>query len=264
MRRKALYLLLITIPLTIATIHRPLADELRGTFFSVTGKLFSYGEQLNQKIQNTGTDVRNVLFVYSENEQLKKRVAQMESSLISLDELAEENLRLRALLEFKQKTIGDPLPARVIGRDVTQFGNWLLLDKGSRDGIHPDMAVVSENGVVGKVIEVGAKSARAILLTDLDARAAAVVQRTRVVGLVAGDGGRELSMNFIDLLADIQVGDVVLSSGMGEVYPKGFPIGHVQSIERDSAGLHLTARLKPSAHFSTLEEVLCLDYRPVS
>jgi len=102
-------------------------------------------------------------------------------------------------------------------------------------------------------------SSRAILLTDSEARASALNQRTRDVGLIEGNGSLSLKMSYLDRQSNIQVGDMVISSGLGGIYPKGIPIGKVETVGTDKNNLSLFASVKPFASFAKLEEVLCIS-----
>jgi len=259
-QKNVLLVVVFALPLFVTASLRIFPESLRSHFFSVTKPFLSASQSLSRSVAGTFTGLRRFLLVYQENDKLRKETDLLEKEVIMLREKEQENTRLRSLLDFKTKTPSRAIACQIIARDVTHLSNWAVLDKGSRHGIKEQMPVVNEQGLVGKVVEVGAQTARIILLTDVESKVSGIVQNSRDTGLVTGDGSPFLRMKFIDLDSDIKIGNVVLSSGLGGVYPKGIPIGKVESVGREKNGLQLYSRIKPIVSFSKIEEVLCLDY----
>ena len=152
--------------------------------------------------------------------------------------------------------------AAVIGSGASPDFRTITIDKGSADGLRPDMAVISPGGVVGRVITPSARAAKVQLLIDRNAGAAALVERSRAQGVVEGTGGN-LRMNYVSGTADVKVGDVLITSGIEGIYPKGFVIGQIESIER-GAGEFSNIVIRPAVDFSSLEAVLVVLTPPVS
>lgn len=254
------FAILVSLPLLIASFFKPIPDHLRDGFFSIAKPALSAGESVRDLFAGSFSVFRNTFFLYKENEELKKEADLLEKEVISLREMEKENARLRSLLDFKKATPGRAIACEIIARDVTHMSNWAVLDKGVKDGLKKDMSVVNEQGLVGKVAGVSARTARVILLTDVESRVSGIIQDSRDTGLIHGDGTPLLKMKFLDLNSGIKMGDRVLSSGLGGVYPKGIPVGVIHSVEREKSGLYLSAMVKPLVSFSKIEEVLCLDY----
>ena len=124
------------------------------------------------------------------------------------------------------------------------------------------MAVVSAQGLVGRIVEVAPMSARAILLIDPESRVSALFQESRDLGVAEGDGSSWLRMTHIDRDSTVKLGDQVLSSGFGGVYPKGVLIGKVEMVGSEKESLELFATVRPFVNFSKLEEVLCIGLSP--
>jgi rod shape-determining protein MreC len=200
--------------------------------------------------------------LYQAQGELTQHVQEMERRLVDMEELRKENERLRKLLEFKKEFLGKTIPARVIGRDLAPWRKTILLDKGSQQGIAKRMAVVHAQGLIGRVVEVGPFSARAILLLDPESKVSALLQESRDLGVVEGDGSPWLRMTHIDRESSVKVGDRVVSSGLGGVYPKGLPLGTVEMVGTEKGGLELFATLRPLVNFSKLEEILCIALSP--
>jgi rod shape-determining protein MreC len=150
-----------------------------------------------------------------------------------------------------------------VGRDGVPWFRSLTLDKGEADGVRLDAAVISATGVVGRVFAVGPHAARVQVLLDRDSGAAALVERSRVSGVVSGQvraseqGSEDLALKYVSERSDVVVGDVVVTSGLDRIYPKGLVIGRVRFVG-DVTGLFREVRVEPSARFDRLEEVLVL------
>jgi len=204
---------------------------------------------------------------YAENRRLRERLRELETQLQLRSYRAQEAVRLRELLELQQSVPLDTLAAQVVGRDGVPWFRTLTLDKGERDGVRLDAAVISATGVVGRVFAVGPRAARVQVLLDRDSGAAAIVERSRVSGVVSGQvsatdlGGEDLALKYVPERADVVVGDVVVTSGLDRIFPKGLVIGRVRFVG-DVTGLFRDVRVEPSARFSRLEEVLVLKDAP--
>jgi rod shape-determining protein MreC len=204
---------------------------------------------------------------YAENRRLRERVRALETELQLRAYRAQESVRLRELLALQQAVPLDTLAAQVVGRDGVPWFRTLTLDKGERDGVRLDAAVISATGVVGRVFAVGPQAARVQVLLDRDSGAAAIIERSRVSGVVSGQvsgaesASEDLSLKYVPERADVVVGDVVVTSGLDRIFPKGLVIGRVRFVG-DVAGLFREIKVEPSARFDRLEEVLVLREAP--
>ena len=217
---------------------------------------------ISHTFQKTSDGLVQFWHLYQKQTELVKRVAELEQKQVEFEELTKENARLRQLLEFKKGIPAQTIAARVIGRDVVPWRKTILIDKGSTRGIKKKMAVVSAQGLVGRIVEVAPFSSRAILLIDPESRVSALFQEGRDLGVAEGDGSSWLRVTHIDRESTVKVGDRVLSSGLGGVYPKGIPIGHVEMVGSEKESLELFATVRPFVNFSKLEEILCIDLSP--
>jgi rod shape-determining protein MreC len=190
-----------------------------------------------------------------ENEDLRRRVAALQLALQEERVRSERSARLEALLQMPARRALQTVGADVIGGGVTPDVRTVTIDKGSRDGLHEDMAVLSAAGVVGRVTIAGAHASEVQLLVDRNAAAAALVARTREEGVVVGTGENLLRMDYVASSADVQRGDDILTAGIDGIYPKGLVIGKVESVEK-AAGSYKAIRVRPAVAFSALEEVL--------
>ena len=203
--------------------------------------------------------------VRAENESLHKQVADLQVRLQEQHALAARSERLQQLMDLRSRTANTlpTIPAEVIAGTPIPGMLTITIDRGTDDGVAPDMAVIAPMGIVGRVVGSPSRHAsRVQLIVDRNAAAGALTERTRAGGMVVGRAGDPpLQMDLVSNLADVKQGDVVVASGVDGIYPKGFAIGHVESVQRGS-GLYLAIAVRPSVDFSSLEEVLIVKVPP--
>ncbi len=196
--------------------------------------------------------------VQVENDQLRAQLRTTEIRLQEQRALALRAERLQALLDLRQSLPQRSVAAQIIAGDATAWFRTVTIDRGASDGVVTDCAVLAPRGVVGRVVgRPAARAARVQLLVDRNAGIGGVIERSRAGGVVVGDEGQMLRMDYVSNLSDVKPGDVVVSSGIDGIYPKGFVIGEVVSVER-GAGLYHAIKLRPAVDFSTIEDVVVL------
>ena len=193
-----------------------------------------------------------------ENQRLQREAATLKRRLDQLQEQALETQRLERLLSMRRSSQAEFLTARVVGKDATNWFKTILLDRGSLESVRRNQPVLAPDGLVGRVVEVTPTSARVQLLTDPVSAVGGLIQRTRVTGIVSGNLGAGTRVRYLPLMADVVVGDEVVTSGMGGVFPKGILIGRITAVERKSGALFQEATLQPAVDLSRLEEVQIL------
>ena len=189
-----------------------------------------------------------------ENQSLRTEVAQLRIGLQQERALAEQSRMLQKLLDMKTETTLKTTAAYVIAGGASPDFRTVTIDKGTSGGLQPDMAVISPAGVVGRIILPTSRAAKVQLLIDRDAAAGAVAERSRAQGVVVGTG-TSLRLDHVPGTADIKIGDRVVTSGIEGIYPKGFEIGQIESIDRRS-GEFSAVIIRPAVEFSSLEAVL--------
>jgi rod shape-determining protein MreC len=197
-----------------------------------------------------------------ENQQLRTEVAQLRVGLQQERALAEQSRILQQLLDMKTETSLKTTGAYVIAGGASPDFRTATIDKGSSDGLLPDMAVISPAGVVGRIILPTSRAAKVQLLIDRDAAAGAITERARAQGVVVGTG-TSLRFDHVPGTADIKVGDRVVTSGIEGIYPKGFEIGQIESIER-RAGDFSAVIIRPAVEFASIEAVLVVLTPPAT
>ena len=202
--------------------------------------------------------------VQAENDALRENVADLRFRLQQERALAQRARGLEALLGLRRDVGFSTVSARVIAGDATPYFRTVTIDRGTGDGVHRDSAVVSPDGVVGRVVsDPGPRAAMVQLLVDRSAAAGALIERTRAAGVVLGDGyPGVLRMEYVSNLEDVEPGDIVVTSGIDGIYPKGFVIGEVEVVHR-GPGLYKTIHIRPKVGFSDLEDVLVIVREPV-
>jgi rod shape-determining protein MreC len=194
----------------------------------------------------------------TENARLAARVAELEQENANLRPAAEENARLRALLAFKQAQTYQTVAASVIARDPSLWFSTVLVDRGARDGVRRDDAAVTADGLVGHVIEVGPAWSRVLLLQDPRSAVGVVVERSREAGIAQGQGQPVVRVRYLAQDADVQPGDVIVTSGVGEIYPKDLVVGRVIGVSRTGEDMFQDALVQPAADLAHLEELLII------
>ena len=215
------------------------------------GNLFSAFEQLFK-------DYIWLKNLRGENESLKREIIELESKVTSYQEAYVENQRLRRLIDFKTSTMAETIPAEVIVHDLTGWFQTLMVDKGFRDGVAPDMPVVNDEGVIGRVLDVSGRYSRVLLITDQGSDIDAIDQRNRVRGILCGKDANGCVLKYIRGNLDIKEGDLVITSGKDGIYPKGLRLGVVHAVYKNPVDLFQKIDVKPLVRLSALEEVLII------
>lgn len=200
----------------------------------------------------------DLIEVGRDNAALRARIATLEEENLQLREALVESENLERLAAMRSGFEVELMPARVIGQDVSPYFRSLLLDRGRSSGVLSGMPVVADRGLVGLVTATTPSAARAMLLVDRRAAVDAVVERSRALGVVRGTGSASLEFEFLMRGADVKPGDVVLTSGVGGVYPKGLRIGVVEQVSAQKGALVHTARVAPAVDFGQLETAFAL------
>ncbi|MEW6724789.1 MAG: rod shape-determining protein MreC [Bacillota bacterium] len=196
-----------------------------------------------------------------ENALLRDENEHLRALLIEYQEMKAENQRLRELVNFAPTRPESAIAAQVIGRNPDNWFGYVEVNKGSSHGVAPNMAVVSPAGLVGRVTKVTDSTATIMLLLDPESGVGGLVQRSRDTGIVLGGvtARGTLTMNLFSREADVRYGDVIVSSGLGRLFPPGLIIGEVVSVDRNRYSLYVIAEVKPAVNFGRLAEVLILS-----
>lgn len=267
---KRLIILLISIIVLVALVGFSLRDRENASWPEQFVKdVVGFGENIISKpvsfVANVTGNVSSLKNTYKENEELKKRlekVAQLESDVADLEK---ENKDLKSTLKIPA-SIRDykSINASVISRNPNNWNDQVELDKGTNDGVKPDMAVVTPAGLIGKVTTAGAKSSTVELVSSVDVKnrvSASVQGKDRAFGIINGYNADSKLLELTQLPYDMtfKKGQKVVTSGLGGKFPAGIYIGTIQKVETDKMGLSQTASLKTGADLYDLNHVIVLD-----
>lgn len=200
--------------------------------------------------------------VRQENLQLKQQLAQLKGQQRRMLELEAENRHLADLLELRDALATTAIAANVIGGDATGLSRTLVLSEGDRQGLRRDMAVISSDGVVGKLIAVSHDAARVLLVIDHNSALDAFDQRSRARGIIGGVVEDGLAMKYVSRSEDMKSGDPIVTSGLDGVFPRGLLVGTVGRVSQEGPGLFLNVEVKAAIDFRELEQVMILTTRP--
>jgi rod shape-determining protein MreC len=202
--------------------------------------------------------------IAAENEQLKQRVTQIESELHNARLQAAENERLKGLLDLRNQSTYQTLPARVIARDPSVWFNTITIDRGTSSGVKINMPVVSATGIVGRVITVSPWASQVMLVTDEKAGAGAVVGQLGESGALGSVRGRPdlglIEMRYVSGLEKVTLGDYVMTTGQDGIYPPGLNVGEIVDVKNGTATQPHQILIRPGARLDRLEEVAVLLY----
>jgi rod shape-determining protein MreC len=215
-------------------------------------------------VRNIWTNYVALRGVRQENDALKKELNELRVRLQEEHAQAQRSAKLQQLLDLRTTAQLPTLAAEVIGGDASPGLHTITIDKGKDDGVRGDLAVISPQGVVGRVLDpVASHAARVQLLVSRNAGAGVMIERSRAGGVIVGGGQNPpLELEYVSSLADVKVGDMVVTAGTDGIYPKGFPVGRVESVER-GAGMYRRIGVRPVVDFSSIEEVLVVLSTPV-
>lgn len=214
------------------------------TFYS-----FSHG------VKDTTAMYIDLINIKKQSADLHSENNEMQARLEKMNELLLENDRLRDLLNFKQQTKMVLTSAQVIGRDLVIDHNTITINKGTVDGIKPGQAVITTGGVLGYIFKPEPFTSHVMLITDRYAVVDGIVQRTRAHGIVEGKSQSSCALKYVERTEDVKEGDLVVTGGLDNIFPKGFPVAIVQSVERKTFSVSLKVDLRPIVDPYKVEEV---------
>jgi rod shape-determining protein MreC len=200
--------------------------------------------------------------VQQENEALQRTVSALRQENNRLQEAMLAQERLKKLYPLQVQHPSPAILAQIFARDPSSWFKTLLVGKGEGEGVSKNMAVVVSEGVVGRVIEVSANTAKVLLVTDPNSAVDVIIQRSRAQGIMEGKVEEFGILKYVQKSDDVQVGDKVITSGLGGVFPKGLMMGTITKVERKRPGIFQYIEVTPAVDFSRLEEVLILGAQP--
>ena len=267
-KHKLLRLLIIYVSISLLLLvfrTGPMVETGRNLFLYLLAPTPRVVSKLLNETGRIGERVSQLVSAQEENKRLRERLIIVLQERERLQETISENERLKRILKYREEAPYEVVSARVIGWTPSLFSSELLIDKGINDGIERDSPAVAwqeagsppDSGmvVVGRVSETTADISKVLLITDSNSELAAMVERSREKGVIAGTGKRALLLKYLSPSADLKVGDLIITSGMGRTFPAGLAIGSVEEVLSGVGRLERRARVAPSLNINLLEDV---------
>ncbi len=216
-------------------------------------------ERLARPVRQATSGIGDWFRLRADNDALREENERLRNQIVLLEEARLENETLRRQLDFKSAVPEmTMLPAEVVGRDPNTLLQYLLIDRGSADGIAVSMPVLTDQALVGRISEVSTHSSKVMLITDPSSSVSCLIQRTRATGSVQGYPDNDLVMRYIPQGDTVAAGDVVLTSGLGGNFPKRLLVGQVLRVETSDVEVFQLAHVEPAVNLADLEMVMVL------
>lgn len=252
-KKRLLLFLFIVITLGLMTYESNVAHFLPLKFLNNTLNNFLY---VKDSITNFIASPFKKMFIREEeNRRLKEEISRLLKEQERYQDALQENKQLREILNIKGREQKYITAACVIGKSVDQWSNILILDKGSLDMVKKDMIVITEKGLVGKIIEVYESYSSLLLLTDINFSAASRLQENRTEGIISGTGFKTCKLKYISAEEEIKEGDIVKTSGLDDFYPPGIPIGFVSKVKKKETDIFQDIEVIPFVDSTKVEFV---------
>lgn len=257
LRKILIGMFLLAIPLVLLNVEHNPEDSAwyKKPFLWSLGLLQSSYQGFVHTVSETASTYLNLVDLKKEARETEQANKELTIRLQQLDEYQLENERLRKLLNFEANASMELLPAQVIGQDISSDHYTLFINKGTRHGLKKLHGVLSTEGVVGYVFNPQPYTSQVLLLTDRSANIDAIVQRTRARGILSGRTATSARLRYLERADHAQEGDRVITSGLQDFFPKGFPIGTVTAVKTTDHSISLEAYVQPVVNPMQLEEV---------
>jgi rod shape-determining protein MreC len=251
-----LVLLLVFSVLSLSLKHSPAVKKVQGGIVSITAPGLEGIAYVARRIKQLWLGYFYLVDLRRENDELKRQLEEYNQRQVRFQEAQEAMTRLEGLLDLKRQVALPVIGARIIAYDPSLWSRSAIIDQGKAQGVEDGLPVLAPQGIVGRIVEVYAQYSKVMLIVDRKSGADAMVQRTRVRGVLKGKGGNRCFLEFVPKNADVQVGDLVLASGLVALYPKGLVFGKVTTANKKNPGVFQEIEVAPNVDLSTLEEVL--------
>jgi rod shape-determining protein MreC len=249
-------LLLVFAVLSLSLKRAPILKHAESVVVSLTAPGLQGLSYLGRTAKRLWQGYFYLVEVQQENTLLQRRLEEYQQKEVRYQEALKALARLEAILDLKRQVALPIIGARVIAYDPSLWSRCALLDQGRDQGVKNGLPVLAPEGIVGRVVETYSGYSKVMLIVDRNSGAEAMVQRTRVRGVLQGKGGNRCSLDFVPKSADVQPGDLVLASGLGGIYPKGLVFGKVTAADKKKPGVFQEIEVTPAVDLSALEEVL--------
>ena len=252
----ALTLLLVFTVLSLSLKSSPALRKVQGLVVSMTAPGLEGLSYVGRSAKQLWLDYFYLIGVRRQNADLQRQLEEYKQREVHFQEAEQALTRLETLLDLKRQVALPVIGARVIAYDPTLWSRSAIINQGKAQGVKEGLPVLAPQGIVGRIVGVYPEYSKVMLIVDRKSSADAMVQRTRIRGMLKGKGGNRCSLEFVPKSADVQVGDLVLASGLVGLYPKGLVFGKVTAANKKNPGVFQEIEVSPNVDLSTLEEVL--------
>ncbi|MCX5893575.1 MAG: rod shape-determining protein MreC [Deltaproteobacteria bacterium] len=259
-----LAVLLVISVLSLSLKQSPALSRVQGLVITATSPGLQALEYLGRSVKRLWQGYFDLVGARQENLQLHRTLQEYFQKEVRYQEAQQALNRLEGLLDLKRQVALPVIGARLIAYDPSQWSRCAVIDQGKAQGVKNGLPVLAPEGIVGRVVETYPQYAKVMLIVDRKSGADAMVQRTRVRGILQGKGGNRCSLDFVPKSADVQVGDLVLASGLTGIYPKGLVFGKVTEANNKNPGVFQEIEVTPTVDLSALEEVLVIKVASIS
>ena len=251
-----LTLLLVFSVLSLSLKRSPALSKAQGLVISLTAPGLEGLHYLGRRFTQIWQGYFYLVGVRRQNLELQRELEEYKQREVHFQEAQQALTRLEGLLDLKRQVALPVIGARIIAYDPSLWSRSAIINQGKAQGVQDGLPVLAPQGIVGRIVGVYPEYAKVMLIVDRKSSADAMVQRTRVRGMLKGKGGNRCSLEFVPKNADVQVGDLVLASGLVGLYPKGLVFGKVTAANKKNPGVFQEIEVTPNVDLSTLEEVL--------
>lgn len=231
---------------------------VRGAFQTITTPVRLVGSAVSMPFQGLGNVFSNLTADQATLSELEAENGELRSRNAELEEAEQTATRLQGLLDLRSTYDLQSTAAHIISGSSDSWSSTVTIDKGTASGLSVGMPVASSSGVIGQIVACGATSSTVLLVTDESSSVSAMVQSSRAQGMLNGSAAGEVRLDMIRTDQTVEVGGIVVTSGIGGVFPKGLPLGKVTSVEKNPGSMYYTIVVEPYAHTETAEEVLVI------
>jgi rod shape-determining protein MreC len=251
-----LTLLLVFTVLSLSLKSSPALRKVQGLVVSMTAPGLEGLEYVGRSAKQLWLGYFYLIGVRRQNAELQRQLEEYKQREVQFQEAEQGLTRLETLLDLKRQVALPVIGARVIAYDPTLWSRSAIINQGQVQGVKDGLPVLAPQGIVGRIVGVYPEYSKVMLIVDRKSSADAMVQRTRIRGMLKGKGGNRCSLEFVPKSADVQEGDLVLASGLVGLYPKGLVFGKVTAANKKNPGVFQEIEVTPNVDLSTLEEVL--------
>lgn len=251
-----LFLLVLLISFILMTYQSKKGHLFIGNFIN---NILNASHALTKSVTDSLTSPFKKIAIRDEdNKLLRKRINELLLERAKYQEAVLENKRLSELLKLRENQQHHISAARVISRGTDQWSHTLVLDKGLKDGVSKDMSAITPKGFAGKIFNVTESYAKLLLLTDINFSAAVRLQESRKEGIISGTGTKKVVLKYIPYEEEIKTGDIVITSGLDQLFPQGIPVGFISKVDKQGTGHFQYIEVTPYVDGSKAEEVLII------